>query len=173
MREKQKRSLAVRGSSNVGTGHWALALGGCGGQGSQEPFPVSRIWRCRPCVWRFQPLEARSEARHGYFPQPGGFQDLGQSRATSAAPDGSARAGLLLRRLHLALQVFGVGIDLLLDQLVGSLGGALELLFDLRLAEHDYGGAAPLELLAELLEVIARDAAFEMPDQSAGGGADD
>jgi hypothetical protein len=40
MREKQKRSLAVRGSSNVGIGHWALALGGCGGQGSQEPFPV-------------------------------------------------------------------------------------------------------------------------------------
>jgi hypothetical protein len=42
----------------------------------------------------------------------------------------------------------GVGIDLLLDQLVGALRRLFELLFDLRLAQHDHSGAARLELLA-------------------------
>ena len=87
--------------------------------------------------------------------------------------DRLGRGVLLCRRLDLALELVGVGIDLLLDQLVGALGRLLELLLDLRLADHDHRGASSLELVAELLEVVARDAAPEVAGQSAGAGADD
>ena len=77
------------------------------------------------------------------------------------------------RGVDLALELVGVGVDLLLDQLVGTLHRLLELLLDLGLAEHDHGGAARLELVAELLQIAARDPLAQVPDQSAGAGADD
>src|SRR3954471_3676445 len=82
-----------------------------------------------------------------------------------------SRDALLCRRLDLALEVVGIAFDLLLDQLVSALGRLRELLFDLRLAEHDHGGVALLERVAELLEVAARDAAREVPGQAARAGA--
>jgi hypothetical protein len=45
-------------------------------------------------------------------------------------------------RVDLALELVGVGIHLLLDHLVGTRDRLLELLLDLRLAEHDHRGVS-------------------------------
>ena len=72
--------------------------------------------------------------------------------ALGGLPLGRAR---FRRGVDLALELVGVGIDLLLDHLVGTRQRLLELLFDLLLAEHDHSGGSRLELVAELLEIAA------------------
>jgi hypothetical protein len=67
------------------------------------------------------------------------------------------------RRVDLAPEVVGVGVDLLLDQLVVPLSRSCELLLDLRLAEHDHGGATFVEPVAKVLEVAPRDARVRCP----------
>src|SRR4051794_13199834 len=98
------------------------------------------------------------------------------ARAWREPPDlarcGSLRSRVLLRLLELSLELLAVGVDFLLDRLLGARERLVELLLHARLPDHDQRRLSGLQRLAELLGVLARDALAEVPAKGTGGAAD-